>query len=191
MSAEKIIKQISADSQKEIRQIKKDAEKQVKTILDDAKKQAQTEAETILADGKKQSENVKKILISQASQDAKRNVMNAQEKVIQECFVKAHHSLSILPETKYKEIVTKLMQDGQKKLGPKCTVLVGRDYDKDIANKLGIPVSGTIEPCGGIILKSEDGRIILDHTFDGILRREKERMRIKVGKLLFSNDVKG
>ena len=43
-----------------------------------------------------------------------------------------------------------------------------------------------IESIGGIILKSIDGKIIFNNTFEGILKREKERIRIKVGKFLFS-----
>jgi len=51
---------------------------------------------------------------------------------------------------------------------------------------LHLEVIGTIEASGGILLKSGNGRITLDHTFDGILKRERNQIRIKVGKLLFS-----
>jgi len=34
-----------------------------------------------------------------------------------------------------------------------------------------------------------DGKITLNHTFDGILKREKDKIRIKVGKMLFSKDM--
>ena len=46
--------------------------------------------------------------------------------------------------------------------------------------------TGNVDASGGIILESVDGQITLDNTFDGILEREKNRIRIKVGKLLFS-----
>jgi len=186
MSAEKIIEQIKTDSQKEASKILKDAEKEAANIIDTAKQQAKQEAEKILANGKIQSENIKKILVSKASQGTKRDVMKAREKIIDECFVKAHHKLSTLNEQKYKKIVTKLMQDGCKKLGEDCAVLTSRDIDKKIAKDLGLQVTGPVESCGGIILKSGDGRVALDNTFDGILKREKDKIRIKVGRLLFS-----
>ncbi len=186
MSAEKIINQIKKDAQDEIKQTQRETEKQIKTIVNNAKQEAEVEAEKILADGKKQSENIKKIRVSKASQDVKRNLLKAKEKIIEECFVKAHHELSILPENKYKKIVTRLMKDGKQKLGGSCAVLVCRDVDKKIAEELGLPLSGNIETCGGVKIKSDDGRIILDYTFDGILHREKDKIRIKVGKLLFS-----
>jgi len=187
MSAEKIIQQIKKDSEKEIKQIQKETEKQVKQIIEDAQKEAKTEADKRLTNGKTESENIKKIMVSKAHQDAKREIMNAEEKIIEECFVEAYHKLSILKGKEYEKLVTLLIKDGQKKLGPSCTTLVTRDEDRKIAEKLGIPVSGRTESFGGVILKSEDGRITLDHTFDGIVRRKKDRIRIKVGKLLFSN----
>ncbi|KYK25989.1 hypothetical protein AYK20_09165 [Thermoplasmatales archaeon SG8-52-1] len=186
MSAEKIIEQIKKDSEKEVKHIKQEAEKQAKAIIESAKDKAKLEAEKILKNGINQSENLKKILLSKASQDVKKEIMNAKEKIIENCFTKAHHELSILKGEKYEKIVRKLIKDGQEKLGRKCIVLTTRDADKKIARDLGINIVGTIESSGGIILKSTDEKIILDHTFDGILKREKDKIRIKVGSLLFS-----
>ena len=186
MSAEKIIEQINKDSQKEINQILKDAEKEATSIIANAKEEAKKQVEKIHLDGKIQSENITKILVSKASQDIKREIMNAREEIIDECFLKAHHKLSTLSEQKYKNIVRNLMSDGQKKLSRNCTVKTSRPIDKQIAKDLGLEITGSVESSGGIILISGDGRIILDHTFDGILKREKDKIRIKVGKLLFS-----
>ena len=51
------------------------------------------------------SENLKKILVSKANQDLKKEIMNAKEKIIEDCFTKAHHELSILKGDKYERIV--------------------------------------------------------------------------------------
>ena len=185
MTAEKIIEQIKEDSQKEIEQILKDAKKQATHILKEAKKEAEQESDKILSDGTRQSENIKKILISKARQDAKRDVMNTRETIIDECFTEAHHRLSILKGNDYEKMVKKFIEDGQKKLGRNCTVLITRDTDKKIVEDLEINIAGTVESSGGVVLKSADGKITLDHTFNGILKREKDKIRIKVGKLLF------
>lgn len=186
MSAEKIIDQIKKDTDKEVKLIKVEAEKQAKLILESAREEAKIKAEKISKNGITHSENLKKILVSKANQDLKKEIMNAKEKIIEDCFTKAHHELSILKGDKYERIVKKLIKDGQEKLGRKCIILVTRDIDKKIAENLGLNVVGKVESSGGIILKSADEKIILDHTFDGILKREKEKIRIKVGKLLFS-----
>jgi len=139
----------------------------------------------MLEDGKKQGETLENIMIAKANQDIKREIMNASERIIDECFTKAHHKLSTLKETEYTLMVTKLVEDGCKKIGGPCKLEISRDLDKKIAEKMNLKIIGQVETAGGIILHSEDGNVTLDHTFDGILRRERNRIRIKVGKMLF------
>jgi len=185
MTAEKIIERIKKDSEKEINQILKEAEEQAAGIINDAKKEAEQEAEKIISNGKIQSENIQKILVSKANQDAKRETMNAREEIIEQCFTKAHHKLSTLNEAEYKKIVTKLMKDGCDKIEGECNALVSRDIDREIAENTGVKIIGTIETAGGVIIKSSGERITLDYTFDGILKRKKDEIRRKVGKLFF------
>ena len=186
MTAEKIIEQIKKDTDLEISKIKKDAEDQAKIIINNSKKELEEEIKKILTDSKIKSENVKKIHISKANQDIKREIMNAREKIIDQCFSKAHHELSILKGKNYEKIVKNLIKDGMKKLGGKCSIITSRAADKRIAQEIGISVVGRVEKTGGIIIKSEDGKVTLDYTFDGILEREKGKIRRKVGKILFS-----
>ena len=186
MTAEKIIEQIKKDSEKEINQILKEAEEQASRIISDIKKEAEQESDKILSEGKKQSENIMKILVSKANQDIRRDIMNAREKIIDDSFTKAHHELSILKGERYEKLVKKLIEDGQKKLGEDCKIFVTRGIGKKIAEKLGLKIAGNVESSGGVVLKSADGKVTLDHTFDGILKREKDKIRIKVGKNLFS-----
>jgi len=186
MTAEKIIERIKKDSEEEIQAIIGEAEQQASDIIKEAKKEAENEYEKMIYDGKRHGENIKKILVSKASQDAKREAMKAREKIIEECFTKAYQKLSKLSGKEYKKIVTNLTEKGLKKLSGECFAIVSKDEDKEIAKKLGLKVSANTDASGGIILKSVDGQITLDNTFDGILEREKERIRIKVGKLLFS-----
>ncbi len=186
MTAEKIIRQIKKDSEEDIKQILNEAKKQTTNIINDAKKEAEQEAQKILVDGKNQCENLIKILVSKASQDAKKEMMQVREEIIEECFIKAHHSLSTLNKAQYRNLVTKLIKNGVKKLGKQCIILVSRDIDKEIAEEMGLKISGTVETSGGVVLRSADEKITLDHTFDGILKRKKNDIRIKVGTLLFS-----
>jgi len=185
MSAEKIIKRIKKDAEKEVKNILKEAEKQAAKIQDDTKKQVKTEVEKILRDGKKQCENIKKILISKANQDVKREIIKAQEKIIEECFNKAYQKLFSLPEKKYADMVTRLIKKSCAELGRQCLITISRDIDRKIAEKLGIKVEGQVKASGGVILKSADGKITIDNTFDSILKRRKDELRTQVGKILF------
>ena len=186
MTAEKIIERIKKDSEKEIQLIIEEAEQQASGIIKDAKKEAEHECEKVIADGKRHGENLKKILVSKAGQDAKREAMKAKEKIIEECFTKAYQKLSGFSGEEYKKIVTNLTEKGLKKLSGECFAIVSKDEDKEIAKNLGLKVTGNVDASGGIVLKSTDGQITLDNTFDGILERKKDKIRVKVGKLLFS-----
>lgn len=186
MSAEKIINQIKKDTEKQKNQILKEAEQEAKNIINNAKTEAKNQAEKILKDGEIQSEIIQKIIISKANQEIKKEILNERERIIDECFVKAHHELTTLNEQKYKSMVTKLIQDGCNKIGRNCMISTSRELDKKIAKNLNLKVTGSVESSGGILITSADGHITLDHTFDGILKREKDKIRIKVGRLLFS-----
>ncbi len=186
MTAEKIIEQIKIDTDNEIKKIITNAEEQAKNIIRNTKKEAEQDVNRILSNGKQQSENIKKIHISKANQDIKREIMNAREDIIEQCFTKAHHELSIMKGKNYEKIVKKLIEDGMNKLRRKCSLLISRASDKTIAEELGLSIEGRIETAGGVIIKSIDSRVTLDYTFDGILKREKGRIRRKVGKILFS-----
>jgi len=186
MSAEKIIAQIKKDAEKEINKIKKEAEYQAKKIIENAKKEASVDAEKILQNGQKESENTEKIIISKVHQEAKREIMKSKEEIIEDCFVKAHQKLSMVKLKEYEKTIDEYVINGVKKLGSNCTVMISREEDKEIIKRHKLPISGHIEASGGIKLISTDGRIILDYTFDGILKREKDKIRNKVGILLFS-----
>jgi vacuolar-type H+-ATPase subunit E/Vma4 len=186
MSAEKIIDQIKKDSEKQKKEILKDAELHAKDILENAKKEAELEVKRIENESIVETENNKKIMISKANQDAKREIMNAREKIIEDCFTKAHSELSKLKGNTYYKIVKKLVKDGCEKLGKNCSVMISREEDKKIAKELCLKVEGKVESSGGFLLRSSDRKITLDHTFEGILKREKDTIRIEIGKLLFS-----
>jgi V/A-type H+-transporting ATPase subunit E len=185
MSAEKIIQQINKDSESEIKKIVKDAELQAKFIIENARKEAKIEAETITLEGEKQYENIKKIQISKAKQEIKHEIMNEKEKLIEKSFVQVYSELSKIDEDDYKKIITKLMKDSITKIGKDCKILASREIDKVIAKNLGLEVSGKVDAIGGFVVVSNDKRIKINNTFEGIINRKKDKIRAKVGNILF------
>ena len=185
MSAEKIIERITQDAEKQIHDIIHEAKKQSESITKNAKVDADKEAESILQKGILESENQKKIQISKATQDIKRDLMNAKEEIIEQCFTQALDKLASLTDNQYRKLVTMLIQAGKKRLGENCILSVSRSIDKEIAQQEGIAVQGTIPSIGGIIMQSADGKITIDSTFERLLNRKKDDIRIQVGKLLF------
>src|SRR4030042_4737000 len=119
-------------------------------------------------------------IIEQIQKDAEKETKEIQ------LFAEKQKKTIIIKGKTYEDIVSKYAEEGIKKLGKDCNVLISRYEDKKIIEKLGLKSSGNIEASGGIRLVSKDGKIILDYTFDGILKRDKDKIRNKVGKLLFS-----
>ena len=186
MSKEKIIQKIKNDTEEEKNKIISHAENEAQEIITYAKQQASKESDQIIAKGKIQSETLQKLLLSKANQEKKRKILAVKESIIEECFIKAEKKLTSLHRDEYENIIRSLIAKGQKKIGSKCGVLVSGEIEKIMAQRMNVPVYGKIKSIGGIILQSQDGQINLDNTFDGIMAREKNRIRIMVGKLLFS-----
>ena len=185
MTAETIINKIKTDAEKKAQEIKKEAEQKANTIKQDATKEAKKHAQSIMDKGKQQAENRKKILISQAHQNAKRKEMNAKEELIETCFKQAIDQLGNLDDNTYKNMVKQLILQGKEQIPGECNIKISRDIDEHIAKELDVSVTGKTEATGGIILISKDGTITIDNTFEGILKREKQDIRVKIGILLF------
>ena len=185
MSAETIVTKIKKDAEQKANQIKKEAEQQATTIKENATQHAQQKAKEIIDKGKQQAENRKKIIISQARQEAKREELQAKEEIIETCFQQALEKLQHLSQSEYKKIVKQLINQGKKAIPGSCTIKISNDLDKKIAKEQNIPVSGKTDASGGIILVAKNGSVTIDNTFEGILSREKQQIRVKIGTLLF------
>ena len=186
MSLEKIIDQINLDAQKEINQILKEANIQADKILKDSIVKAEIQSKEIIFNGEKKCDSIKKIIISKENQNAKKIISRMKEEIIELCFDKSHIKLKQLNYKDYEKLVNRFIEEGIKKIGDKSIVKISKDIDKKIAQNFGLKVIGNTNSIGGIILISRDGKITLDNTFEGIIKREKDRIRIKVGKILFS-----
>jgi len=82
--------------------------------------------------------------------------------------------------------MNKFIKEGIKETGINSKVKISKEIDKKIVKKFGLNVIGKIKSIGGIILISNDEKITLDNTIEGIIKREKNRIRILIGKILFS-----
>jgi V/A-type H+-transporting ATPase subunit E len=186
MSAETIITKIKEDTEKEVKDILLDAKKESQQIIKQAQDEAHKQAENILQQASTEKENIKRIQVSQAQQEAKRQLMQAKEQIIEECFQSAIEQLKNLDDDSYSKMISSLIKKGAANIPSDFIICISKPLDAIIAKKLNIPVKGTIDSYGGIMLISEDGRINVDNTFEGIMKRKKDIIRIQVGKLLFS-----
>jgi len=186
MSAETLISRIKNDSIHEADQLLANAKKQSKQMMKQGLEEANKQVEMIIQTGKKEQANIKRIKISQAMQEAKRRQLQAKEIVIDECFQKALQQLQDLPDETYSQMIETLIKQAIVQIPDGFSISSSKPLDKVIAKKHDIPIKGSCEAIGGFIITSKDGRISIDNTFEGILKRKKDEIRVQVGKLLFS-----
>jgi V/A-type H+/Na+-transporting ATPase subunit E len=186
MSAETLISRIKNDAKQDADTILATAKKQSKQMMKDALEEANKQVEMIIDAGKKEQENIKRIKISQAQQEAKRLRLQAKENVIDECFQKALQQLQTLPDETYSQMIEALIKQALVQIPDGFSISYSKPLDKTIAKKHDIPLKGSCDAIGGFIITSEDGRMSIDNTFEGILKRKKDEIRVQVGKLLFS-----
>ena len=185
MPLEKIIQRIEEESKREADSIIEEARKRADEILGKAKEEAKGEKEKIMAKGKEREEQLWERARSSARRDVKRMEMEAKEEVIAECFERAREKLASLKGRDYEKVVRNLIEHGKGIVGD-CIIIPSRKEDEKIAKKMGMTIANDeIEALGGVIIRSIDGKVTMDNTFDGILERRKEEIRKKVGLMLF------
>lgn len=186
MSAEIIIKEIQKDAEQEIKNIQKETELEIKKIHNESKKQIEEQNLKLQKEGEKKSDNIEKIYLSKANQEAKKKILKTKEEIMNQCFQEAYEKLKKTDENTYEKMLTRLLKDAKNKLGENCKIKTSRDIDKKLAKDQNIDVIGSVKADGGIIVFSSDEKVLIDLTFEAILKRERDKLRIKIGSLLFS-----
>ena len=191
MGIEAIISKIEEDSNREAERILSEAKKEVKRKIKEAERKAKDDGDKILLRAEREIENWKKSQIAKIKQQIKKQILNKKEEVITESFDRAKETLKKLSGEGYRSIIKNLIEIGIRDVGRDCIVAPSRDEDIAVARELGINVSNKrINAIGGVIIKSEDGKITIDNTFEAIIERKKEDIRSEIGKLLFMEEDK-
>lgn len=185
MSAERIIARIKHDADQEIQRIKDEVTAEAEEVKQQIINQAKKDATSLIEKGKKDSENKRQIILSKAHQRAKDELMNVKEDIINDCFELAKKKLADLSKSEYKKLMDALITEAKTQIPGTTQVYISSDRDKPIVKDHDLKVLGTINASGGVIIVSEDEQLKIDQTFEGILKREQDEIRIKVGKLLF------
>ena len=185
MPLEKIIRKIEKDAEAEAHRIIHDAEAQAQGILKEGSAEAKLSIEKMEVAHGKAVDSMKKKKLSAARREVRHIIMNAKEDVIVQCFDQAMDELKSLKGEKYQGVVTKLMTRAQPLL-KHAVVVPSCEDDKKVAGKLGLELADdSVSAMGGIILREKDGSMEIDNTFEGILERKKDDIRIRVSQALF------
>ncbi len=184
MALEKLIQKIKEEAEKEIKEIIQKAEEEAREVIEKEKEKGRKEAEKIRTRGEKEAERQKEKILASARRKAKAYIIQAKEEIIQKCFDEMVNILREMDGKTYEQFMEKEIKEAMKEIEDGY-IISTRKEDEKIAKKLGLEVKGKTEGIGGVILKSKDGKKEIDLTFDFMLERKKEEIRIKIAEKLF------
>ena len=181
---DKIVSSIMSEAQGKADVIIQDANAEVSAIQAKAEKTAEAEKIKILENGKKQSDMRYQQIISEAKMNARRAKLGAKEEVIEAAFSQATGELKQKAadgNDDYKDSLSKMIKEAADEIGGNDLIIHLNEADtnqfkKDLSSAESFEIEGIkftlgepIKAIGGAILKTSNGDIEVNNTFEARL----------------------
>jgi V/A-type H+-transporting ATPase subunit E len=202
--ANKIVSSIMSEAQSKADAIIQEAENESSLILEEGEREAISEKENILENAKKQSAMKYQQLISEAKMNSRRAELEAREEVIETAFKNAEEELQKIAtgsSEEYKESLKKIIKEASVEIGGGDLILSTKEDDvakikdsipvleKEIeaktGNKTTLEIGENIRTIGGAVVKTKNGDVEVNNTFEARMLRFKKSLRSEVAHILF------
>ena len=201
-----ITEMIVEEAKKSAEHILQEAEKSAEDTLKKQKQRgvqrANEAAKILLKKAESEAELNKLNSIANSKIKAKWVVLSKKETWIDNVLNEAKNELKVLTQSKnYLPILEKLITEAGVILGGKELEVILNTQDsalplkldnlaKEIGEKTGVETKLKLskektEVIGGAIVRTADGKVIMDNTFDDILRRREKELRSEIAEILF------
>jgi len=202
MGAAEIVNRIREEGEKERERILNEAKERAKKIIEDAKAEAERSKKRAMEEEERRAETEKRRIIQTARLEARRKKWIAQEEMIKEVMNKAVEKIKEVKEKgfgeyKYDEILRNLIKVSAMSAGggdlevilseEDARFISKKDLDK-ISKDLGASLTLSeerVKSIGGVIVRTKDGRIAVNNTFEKRLERLSDAIRDKVAAIMF------
>lgn len=205
-STNKILDRILNDAKEEAKAIVKEAKKSAEVMLENqrqlALRNAEKEAHYLL----RRAENEADIIRGKVTTDVKRRtgwaVLFEKDRLVTSVLNEVKSRLVTLQKSEeYLPVLEKLIVDAGIVLGGGTLEVMLNENDsslplkpnkleKKIADGTGVKtqlkISKQQTKAVGVIVKTVDGKIFVDNTFEAILSRRERELRLKIARILFS-----
>ena len=205
-SANKILDRILNDAREEAKAIIKEAKRSAETLLEKQRQLALHSAEKEVYSLLKRAENEAAVIKGKVTTDIKRKagwlVLSEKERLVTSVLNEVKNRLVNLQKSeKYLPLLEKLIVDAGTVLdGGTLEVMLNENdsslslklnkLEKKIADGTGVKTQLKISKqqikAVGVIVKTNDGKIFVDNTFEAILSRRERELRLKTARILFS-----
>jgi len=205
-SDNRIIDRILNDAREEAKAIIKEAKRSAEMLLEKQKELASHSAEKEVYSLLKRAENEAAVIKGRVTTDIKRRagwmVLSEKERLVTSVLNEVKNRLVNLQKSEeYLPVLEKLIVDAGTVLdGGTLEVMLNKNdsslplklnkLEKKIADGTGVKTRLKISKqqikAVGVIVKTNDGKIFVDNTFEAILSRRERELRLKIARILFS-----
>ena len=203
----RIMDRILNDAQEEAKTIVKNAKTYAEAIIEEqklsARQNADKEATSLLKKAKNEANIIEEKIYTDVKRQSGWTVLTEKNRLITNVLDEVKNRLLQMQQNprKYSKVLEVLIVEAGKVLGggeleislnENDSKLVFRldKLEKEISAKTGVDtqlmVSDQRIKGVGVIVKTADGRIFVDNTFEAILMRREKELRLKTAKILFS-----
>lgn len=197
-----IANEILDDVKKESEKIIRDAETKAAEILSDAKTEAESRRFSLLTNAKKKSELEQKKMQSLVQIEIRNTLLQVKENYINDVFDKVLTRLKQFVESdSYPSCLLALIEEAAKKIDSDQLVVYVNSKDHkllkkrmfdELSKKLEKKLTLSNDPVtciGGCVVKTTDGKLSHDNTFEKRLHVLRPTLRIKIAKMLFQGEA--
>ncbi len=183
MALEDILKKIDEETSKREEEIINNAKLQAQEILKQAEKNAKEIYEEYRKKAKEDGESLRKQLISAAILE-NRNIIELEINKLQEKIIESLNQKlkEFVGSSEYVAFLKQRIEEGWETLGP-GSLIIANPKDVKIIKELSFPlniIERNVDPIGGIIMTSADGKMEIDYTFSEIIRDKSDELRRKI-----------
>lgn len=204
-----ITEKIFQEAKKRAEEVIKEAQEHLNRKVEEQRRlgiiKANEEAQYLLKKIEAEAENEKQQKIGEAKIKANLIILSKKEQIINAVLDEVKRRLKILTRSEdYISILEKLILNAGIILGGGELEVQLNAHDSklpldfnriavEIGKKTGIETKlklseEKIEVIGGAIVKTNNGKIIVDNTFDDIINRQERILRLKIAKILFESE---
>ena len=203
--AQRIIDRILQDAKEEAESLVAKAQSSAEMLLEDRRQSSIQRAEKDKHPTLKRAESEAEVVRGKAIADAKIRagwmVLSEKVRLVTSVLDEAKSRLEYLHKSeKYTAFLEKMIVNAGAVLhGGELEVMLNEN-DSSLALKINVLAEAIAEKTGvktqlvlsderidalGVIVKTADGRIVVDNTFEAILKRREKELRLKIAKMLF------
>ncbi len=199
---EMIVEEARKSAEHILQEAKKSAEDTIKKQQQRGVERANEAAKTLLKKAESEAETNKLNSIANSKIKAKWVILSKKETWIDNVLNEAKNELKTLTQSKkYLPILEKLITEAGVILGGKELEILLNMHDsalplrldnlaKEIGEKTGFETKLKLsqenpQVIGGAMVRTADGKVVMDNTFDDILRRREKELRSEIAKILF------